>query len=89
MEFDLAEVENYEILNEIMKGETDFCANYISAFKKFPILFHIPGYDAYMPFRTAVRKLGYARKHLGQIQIAETVGLNGTEGEMKYLRDLL
>ena len=42
-----------------------------------------------MPFRTAVRKLGYARKHLGQIQIAETVGLNGTEGEMKYLRDLL
>lgn len=89
MEFDLAEVENYDVINEINKGELDFCNLYIQKFKKFPILFNISGYDAYMPFRTVTRKFDYEKRNLGDIKIAETVGLNGTEGEMVSLKNLL
>ena len=89
MEFDMAEVENYDVFNEIIKGEIDFCDLYIEKFTKFPILFNISGYDAYMPFRTVTRKFDYEKKNLGDIKIAETVGLNGTEGEMVLLKNLL
>lgn len=89
MEFDLAEVENYDIFNEIIQGEMEFCDIYIEKFRKFPVLFRIPGSDAYMPFRTVTRKFDYEKVNLGNIKIAETVGLNGTEGEMILLKNIL
>lgn len=89
MEFDLAEAENYDIFKEIIDGELDFCNIYINRFKKFPILFNVSGHDAYMPFKTVMRKFDYAKRNLGNIKIAETVGLNGTEGEMILLKNRL
>lgn len=87
MEFDIAEVENYSIIKEIEHGQLEFCKEYVDKFNVFPILLNISGYDAYMPFRAVSRKFDYEKYNLGDITIAETVGVN--EGEMNRLSNIL
>lgn len=47
--FDIPEVENYEKIDLIFKGEIDFVKEYIKHIKNHKELLEIPGRDAYMP----------------------------------------
>lgn len=49
LKFDIPEVENYEDINLIFKGEIDFVKEYMKHINNHPELLNIPGRDAYMP----------------------------------------
>ncbi|GIP55877.1 HAD family hydrolase [Paenibacillus vini] len=59
--FDLAEVENYSKIEEIHQGIIDFVKSYFTTFNKYPYMFNIAGYDAYLPFRMIIRDLSYIK----------------------------
>lgn len=75
-EFDVAEVENYEMIKEIHKGIVYFVQQYLAIAKEFPILLEIPGYDAYIPYKYISSNLDYIKKYFGKFSYARGVGGN-------------
>ena len=63
LQFDIPEIENYELDTEIHKGILDFALMYKNAFKKYPYMDNICGHDAYMPFRMLVSDLAFLQKY--------------------------
>lgn len=64
MEFASPEIENYRMYSETEDGIMDFCSEYITAFGKYPYMFNISGYDAFLPVRFIFSNRAYQSKIL-------------------------
>ena len=53
MEFAPPEIDNYKLYTDTERGILDFCREYIMSFKKYPYIFNVSGYDAFIPIRLA------------------------------------
>ncbi|MFP5111425.1 HAD family hydrolase [Bacillaceae bacterium C204] len=71
--FDVPEVENYKIYEQIHSGIFDFVKLYNKMFSNFEYLFNISGYDAYQPFRMIIRDLRFIREYFGDIVFSRGV----------------
>lgn len=74
--FDIAEVENYRIIKYIHEGIIDFCKIYQKIANKNNYLFNISGYDAYIPYRFAIKNLRNIKNIFSNFTFARTVGGN-------------
>ena len=72
--FDIPEIENYEITQEVHKGIYDFCKLYYKTFNKDPWMLSISGYDAYCPFSFITKDLMYYKKYFSNVSIARGIG---------------
>lgn len=67
MEFAPAEIDNYKGFSEIGSGILDFCTRYYNAFKEYPYLFNIDGYDAFIPLRLLINNKDAALSLIGKL----------------------
>ncbi|CAH2715317.1 hypothetical protein BACCIP111895_02501 [Neobacillus rhizosphaerae] len=71
--FDVPEVENYKIIEQIHHGIFDFVKLYKKMFSNYEYLFNISGYDAYQPFRMIIKDLRFIRKYFGDLRFSRGV----------------
>lgn len=76
-EFDISEVENYKVIDEIHKGIIFFASQYMAIARKYPILLNISGSDAYRPYQYISQHIEYIRKYFKNFSYARGVGGNG------------
>lgn len=72
--FEPPEVENYKMISDIHKGIYDFCKLYHDAFKKYPYLYNVSGYDAYCPFGMIIKDTAFIKKYMSDFVFARNVG---------------
>lgn len=72
--FELPEIENYKMIQEIQKGIYEFCDIYHNSFIKYPYLYNVSGYDAYCPFRMIVKDTKLIKKIMSNFVFARNVG---------------
>lgn len=89
LKFGYAEVENYEIIKEILKGIEDFCDDYKYYFGKYPFLFNIPGYDAYIPFRGITKAYNIAENAIGNMHFQQSVGLDYSKQKVENFSKIM
>jgi len=87
--FDIPEVENYYIIDEIHKGIYDFCSKYISLFSKNQYLYNISGYDAYLPYRMIIRNLKFIKKYFSEISFARGICGSVDNQRIETIGDIL
>lgn len=63
--FDVPEVENYHVIEEMHRGVIDFVKEYTAKFGAERLMMNISGYDAYCPFRKVYRNLDYHKNFFG------------------------
>ncbi len=85
--FQFPEVENYRSIAKIQQGIFDFCDLFFRTFCYDPYIYNISGYDAYLPFRIAVRNINFFRDNLSDFVFSRLVG--GNEEETKTIYDLI
>lgn len=74
-EFASPAVEGYETIQDIHSGIMDFVKEYTYRFRKYPFLYDISGYDAYLPFRLLKRDISFFKDFLGSFPIeTDTAG---------------
>lgn len=88
-QFDFPEVESYHIIEEIHRGIVDFVKIYHETFEKDPFLYYIPGYDAYCPFRTAIRDMAYPKKFFAHMPYARGVGGDSKNMKMSTIGEIM
>lgn len=86
--FDIPEVENYEMISEIHRGILAFAKQYISISEKNPTLLRIPGNDAYRPYKFISANLGYIKHHFSDFTYARGVGSND-EMKIESIKNIL
>lgn len=74
MKFNLPEVENYRKIAAIHQGIIDFCKIYYETFQNDPFMFMIPGYDAYCPFRMAIRNRAFFKNNFADFAFPQVIG---------------
>lgn len=89
LEFDLPEIENYKIVNEIHAGIFEFVKRYTETFSNYKYLFNISGYDAYLPFRMIIRDLSFIKKYFGNVLFARTVMADFENQDLDSLKEIL
>lgn len=78
------EKDDYQTINDIHRGITDFIADYQEHFSSFPYLMNISGSDAYAPFYTAIQNDGkYLKNVLGNCCFNPNI--NGKQKKVKQL----
>lgn len=87
--FELPEVENYEQIEQIHQGISDFVVEYTTIFKNYSWMYNISGHDAYMPFKMIVKNLKFIKHYLGQMTYARTVGTNKKERKIETLSEIM
>ena len=87
--FDIPEVENYQVIQEIHQGILDFAQKYYSTFKNYPYLFNISGYDAYLPFRMIIRELSFFKKYFGSFSYSRGVGMDAENQRNETLAQIM
>lgn len=87
--FDLPEVENYAMIEEIHEGMFDFVKDYYTTFKNYEYMFNISGYDAYAPFRLIIKNLKFIKENLGSMTYSRTVGSNKRNKQIETLGQIL
>jgi len=75
--FDVAEVENYEMIEDIHDGILYFAKQYLTYAKKYPVFLKIPGGDAYRPYQYISNNLPYIKKYFGDFSYARSIGGSG------------
>ena len=84
---DIPEIENYNSILEIHKGITDFCEKYRDIFKVDDYMYNISGYDAYLPFRMAIRDTTYFNNNFPDFVFVRDVG--GDNIKLETIRDII
>jgi HAD superfamily hydrolase (TIGR01549 family) len=87
--FDVPEVENYKIVEQIQNGIFDFVKLYKKMFSNYEYLFNISGYDAYMPFRMIIKDLRFIRKYFGDLSFSRGVIADTENQSFETLKDLM
>lgn len=76
MEFAIAEIENYGAYYEIEDGILSFVKQYKDWFSKYKYLYHISGYDAYIPIRILFNNKNALQKIIGEMTYNEGISPN-------------
>lgn len=87
--FDVPEVENYKIIEQIHQGIFDFIKIYNKMFSNYEYLFHISGYDAYIPFRMIIKDLRFIRKHFGDLSFCRGVIADTENQSFQTLNEIM
>lgn len=87
--YDLAEVENYQIVAEIHKGIITFCDLYYNAFNIDSYMMNISGYDAYCPFRFIVRDLSFISTFFSSFSWSRGVGCDREKQRVEKIGDYI
>lgn len=88
LDFDIPEVENYEIINEVQRGMLDFVEKYTETFKEYDYMFRVSGLDAYQPVKHIFTDLTYIRKFFGHYSYNRLLG-NQKRRHMTTINDIL
>lgn len=75
--FAYPEIENFEAYRAIEKGCMDFCRLYIRNYEKYDYLYHISGYDAWIPIRKALNNKGYINRLFGELIYIKGIDSSG------------
>ncbi len=86
--FDIPEVENYDIINEIHEGMYDFACRYIDTIKDNYYLKNISGYDAYLPYRFIIKNLRLIKKLFGGLAYSRGVGVSQKTQRQEKINDI-
>lgn len=86
--FDIPEVENYKIIDEIHNGITAFCEEYVLRFKKYIWMNNISGYDAYIPYRHAIKNIGYIKSVFANFKFNRGIAGDATHQKLEEMRDI-
>ncbi len=87
--FDVPEVENYKIIEQIQNGIFDFVKLYRKTFSKYDYLFNISGYDAYLPFELLIRDLRFIKEYFGELSFARGVIADTENQSFETLNDIM
>lgn len=87
-QFDIAEVENYWMIEEIHKGMAYFAKQYLAFAKEYPVLLNVPGRDAYAPYKYISSDLGFIRDYFKDFTYARGVG-GGDSMQIETISDIL
>ena len=87
--FDVPEVENYKIIEQIHNGIFDFVKLYKKMFSNYEYLFNISGYDAYIPFRMIIKDLRFIRKYFGDLSFSRGVIADSENQSFETLNDIM
>lgn len=87
--FDVPEVENYRIIEQIHQGIFDFVKLYKGIFSNYEYLFNISGYDAYLPFRMIIKDLRFIRTYFGDVRFSRGVIANTENQSFETLKDIM
>lgn len=87
--FDVPEVENYKIIEQIHNGIFDFVKLYKKMFSNYEYLFNISGYDAYIPFRMIIKDLRFIRRYFGNLSFCRGVIADSENQSFETLHDIM
>ncbi|MGB3259839.1 HAD-IA family hydrolase, partial [Paenisporosarcina sp.] len=87
--FDVPEVENYKIIEQIHHGIFDFVKLYKKMFSNYDYLFNISGYDAYLPFRMIIRDLRFIKTYFGDLSFSRGVIADTENQSFETLNDIM
>jgi len=87
--FDFPEIENYSGIEEIHKGIMDFCKQYYRIFSKDSFAKNISGYDAYCPYRMAIRDLNYFKTMFSEFTFARNVSSDHLNQRIETIKELV
>ncbi len=87
--FDIPEVENYKIVDEIQSGILDFCQKFMQIFRGDSYLFNVSGYDAYLPYRFIIRNLKFLKEYFGKICYARGVSGDYEKQHLESINDIM
>lgn len=87
--FDVPEVENYKIIDEIHEGIMDFVKKYTSTFGKYDYLLNIPGYDAYKPFSVIIWAPIYLKRLFGGFRYCRTVASDYSNQRIETIAEIM
>lgn len=80
-------VEGYETIQNIHRGILDFIKEYTCRFEKYPFLYNISGYDAYLPFRLLKRDIPFFKEFLSSFPVETDTA--GSMHEITTLKDFI
>lgn len=87
--FDIPEVENYEMIKDIHEGIVEFAKKYLAVAQKDKYLLNISGYDAYLAFQNIIKNLSFIKKHFKDFSYARNVAGNGSVQRIETISDIL
>ena len=87
--FDVPEIKNYAMTKEIQKGILDFADKYLDLSKNYTLLRNISGYDAYMPYRFAIRNVAFVANLFSNTSFSRNVGVNIKNQKQETVGDIL
>lgn len=89
LEFDIPEVENYEMIREIHRGILEFAEHYCTRTKQSPYLRNIPGMDAYAAFCMIIRDLKFVKRFLGDFTYARSISGNTRQQRIEKISEII
>ncbi len=87
--FDVPEVSNYEMTKEIQRGIIDFNKSYCKFSEHAVYLRNISGYDAYQPYRHAIRDPRLVKNLFSDASFSRGVGVNLKSQTQETVGDIL
>lgn len=87
--FDIVEIENYKIIEEIQKGILEFVYYYKNKFSKDIYMFNVSGYDAYCPFRIIIRNIKWIKVYLKNFVYARGLSGDVQKQHIETINDLM
>ena len=87
--FDIPEVENYEMIEAIHQGITDFVSSYLHFAKNDPFLLNISGHDAYSAFKFIIKNLTFIKKNFTKFSYARNVSGNDSLQRIETIGDIM
>ncbi len=89
LEFDIPEVENYEVIEEIHRGILDFADDYLKKAEQSCYLRNIPGTDAYSAFRMIIKDLTYIKTYFGNFTYARNISGNISKQKIEKISEII
>lgn len=87
--FDVPEVENYKMTKQIQAGILDFAKLYLDFSVGNEYLRNISGFDAYMPYRYAIRDPRLVKNLFSNASFSRGVGVNLNSQSQETVGDIL
>lgn len=87
--YDIVEAENHDIIREIHTGIYDFCLEYARRFRHDGTMLKIAGYDAYLPFRMAIRAPSCFKRYFSRFVYARGISGDVSSQRIETLGDIM
>lgn len=89
LEFDIPEVENYEVIKEMHQGILDFAEDYNTKTKQSSYLRNIPGTDAYSAFCMIIKDLKFIKAYFGNFTYARNISGNVGKQKIEKISEII